>query len=112
MSGRPKFDWSFNFGQVIQVLTLFITLGGGAIYQVTVQTEMRKDIEAAKARALIYAPRVDTILASDTVQNERIGNLVEAVREIRKSNNEVLIALGNLREDMATVKQRVLAPRP
>lgn len=105
---KPRFVWSFDFGQILQVVSLMIPLGGILWYQSTIQAEMRRDILTLQASAAAYFPRVETQAQSDNVQNERIGNLSDAVRDIRKTNSEILTQMGGVREDLAGIKGRLI----
>lgn len=109
---KPRFVWSFDFGQILQVFSIMIPLGGGLWYQAATQAaaqaEMRRDILSLQASAAAYFPRVETQAQSDNVQNERIGNLSDAVRDIRKTNSEILTQMGGVREDLAGIKGRLI----
>lgn len=107
---KPRFDTTINYGHILQTVTLVITLIGGIGYISALAAEFRKDLAVIEARAARYIPVVDSLAASQSVQDERIGNLSDAVKDIRRTNSEVLTQLGGIREDMASVKARMGLP--
>ena len=107
---RPRIDTTINYGHILQTATLLVTLVGGIVYISAVATEFRKDLAVIEARAGKYIPLVDSLAASQSVQDERIGNLSDAVKDIRRTNSKVLTQLGGIREHLASIKARVNAP--
>jgi len=109
---KPRFVWSFDFGQILNIVSLILTVSGALWYQASThaaaQAEMRRDILNLQANAAMYFPRVEIQAQSDNVQNERIGNLSDAVRDIRKTNSEILTQMGGVREDLAGIKGRLI----
>lgn len=107
---KPRFVWSFDFGQVLQTATFLIAVGGLVWYQASTTAEMRRDITSLQALAAVSGPRIEAHAAADNVQNERIANLSDAVRDIRKVNAEMLTQMGGVREDLAGIKARLGVP--
>lgn len=102
-----RFEWTVNAGQVLQMGALMLSIGSGVWWVSAKYTALDNDVRASKERALIYAPRVDALVQSQTIQDERIGNLATGLQEVRKANAEVLLQLGGVREDLAGIKSQL-----
>lgn len=107
---KPRFVWSFDFGQVLQTGTFLVVVGGLVWYQASTTAEMRRDITQLQAATAVSSPKIEAHAAADNVQNERIANLSDAVRDIRKVNAEMLTQMGGVREDLAGIKARLGVP--
>jgi hypothetical protein len=121
----PRFDPTINVGHLLTVASILLTVGGGIWWtsaQLTRFQEqasrfqeqllhMRRDIDSATTAALDrqrqYGPRIDGIERDNQVQGERIQNLSLAAADQRKVAADILTILGNIREDMATVRTRL-----
>ena len=101
------FYWTMNVGQALQVLALLLTLGGYLWYAAVRQAETQKDLDASKERAIKYVPMIENSAKLDELQSMQITNLTEAVKDIKISNNQVLITLGSVKEDIASIKSRL-----
>lgn len=108
---KPRFDPTINYGHILQTVLLVITLGGGIYKYATFESEVRTALAAAAERAKVYQPLVSELQRSQVVQDERIGNLAESVREIRKTNTDLLQSIGGIREDMAAIKAKLQVAR-
>ena len=104
---KPRFDPTFNYGHIFQLITFVITVFSGVIYITSIQTQMQKDISQIEARAGKYIPAIDTLIAMRPLQDDRIQNLSMAVQDIRKTNSELLTQMGKVREDVAGMKATV-----
>jgi len=111
-------DPTVNVGTIIQALVLIGSLGTFAWMQAGLQAQYRSDLNVLKSSSDVYVPIINQMVKSDDIQNERIGNLTNAVTEIRKSSqetslevrksqNETNALLGDIREDMATLKAQL-----
>ena len=104
---KPRFDWTFNFGHLLQTAGTLVGIGA-LIWQLAQnQAEMRRDIVSLQAQATKYVPMVEAFAQSQSVQDERIGSLSSAVQDIRKTNGELLSQFGAVREDLAGIKARI-----
>lgn len=108
---KPRFIWAFDFGQVMQTLATVIPIASLVWYMAASNAEMRRDIATLQAREASYAPKVDALAKSNDVQDERIGNIADAVRGIQRVNAEMLSQIGGVREDLAGIKARIAVPR-
>ncbi len=125
MKHGPRFDPTINVGHILTVASILLTVGGG-IWWTSAQltrfqeqanrfqeqlVHMRRDLDAATTAALDrqrqYGPRIDGIERDNQVQGERIQNLSLAAADQRKAAADILTILGNIREDMATVRTRL-----
>jgi hypothetical protein len=50
---------------------------------------------------------VQELARGSIIQDERIGNLSSAMQDIRKTNLEMLVQLGAVREDIAGIKAKM-----
>lgn len=129
MPQRYRFDPTINNGHILTIASIIVTgalsVGSGLWWtsgQLTrfqeqvnqFQTQlmsMRRDIDAsalqAAERQRTYGPRIDGLERDNQVQGERIQNLSLAAADQRKVAADILTILGNIREDMATVKARL-----
>lgn len=102
-----KFDWSFNFGHL---LTVIVLIAGFATTFVSLSNRfavVERSIEESRARATKYIPMIETSEKLNNVQDDRIQNLAAGLQEVRKTNGDVMLILGNIREDVASVKARL-----
>jgi hypothetical protein len=105
-----RFDRSINAGQVVQIVGLILTLGGGIWWgseRITKQeaaiAEIKRDMDANVARTVAAVPKIDALDYENKVQNERIQNVAQQMAEMRKGNTEILSTLGTIRENIATI---------
>lgn len=118
----PRFDWSFNFGHVLSSVTVMMAVGGAVWWQSYQMASFEHRIAASEARALLYIPRIDALMKSNDVQENRIENLADSVKGIRadiaENNRAMRLDLSDtnknvatLRESMAEIKA-ILRPKP
>ena len=111
----PRFDWSFNFGHVLTSLTTAAAVGGFIWWSSDKIAGFEYRITAGELRAQTYIPIVNGLMKSQDVQDERIGNISEALKGIRSDiaeNNrqarselvEMNKSLGTMRENMAELR--------
>lgn len=129
----PRFDWSFNFGHVMLVAGTLASVAAtwGSVSYFFGRLEERlvgfeRRLIASEQRGALYAPRVDSLESENKVQNERIGNLADSQRELRKTlgdltnaqqnfSTQMLTAMGSLGRDVAVLaatQQRGGVPLP
>lgn len=84
----PRFDWSFNFGHVLNSITVAITIGGFVFWASGKIENFERRIAASEERARVYGPLVTGLVKSNDVQDERINNLSDAFRGIRTDITE------------------------
>lgn len=86
---RPTFENKFNIGQVGQIVTLLLSIGGVVIYQRTETEGIRRDAAVLK------------------VQTETIANTVteDKARALRESAEQKQVLQQNLSEIKSDVKQ-------
>lgn len=110
MISAPRFDWSFNFGHVLQLFGMAAAVGGGLWWTSAKFENLDGRISAAENRAILWTPRVEAIMKSDELQNERMQNIATAIRDNREDNKKVVEKLSLLGEDMAAIKARLSIP--
>lgn len=115
----PRFDWSFNFGHVLTSLTTAAAVGGFIWWASDRIAGFEYRITAAETRASLWIPVIQAGQKANDVQDERIGNLSDALKDIRSDiadNNQQTRAelgemnktLGTMRESMAELRAKSL----
>lgn len=107
----PRFDWSFNFGHVIQSFTTAAAVGGFIWWASDKIASFEYRITAAEGRAQIYVPIVTGLAKSQDIQDERIGNLSDAMKAIRtdiaENNRQMRGELGDMNKNIATMRENM-----
>lgn len=88
-SRRPLFENKFNVGQVGQIVTLLLSIGGVVIFQ-------RTETEAIRRDAAVQKVQVETIAATATE---------DKARALRESAEQKQVLQQNLSEIKSDVKQ-------
>lgn len=105
----PRFDWSFNFGHVIQSLTTAAAVGGFIWWASDKLAGFEYRIAAGEVRAQTYIPIVNALVKSQDVQDERIGNIGDAIKGIRtdiaENNRQTRAELGEMNKILGTVRE-------
>lgn|GEM_PF-2527621 len=104
---RPRFEWSFNFGHVMQAVTMCITMIVFVWYMAQTTAEFRHAITSLNDRTSKLAPAVEALLLSQGIQKERIDNLSLSIKEVKDSNVEIRAKIGTIREDITGIKARL-----
>lgn len=100
-SGAVDYQRSVNLGQVLQIFTMASAIIGYGIY---VHIGLRES-ELARAK---YIPIVENLMKDDDLQNERIENITDTLREIRKVQGDQAAILTELARDVAVIKSETL----
>ncbi len=104
---KPRFDYSFNLGHVMQAGVIVAGFLSTLLYLAGERAEIKRDIEISRDARLKYVPVIEAMASSNQIQDERITGLGLSVQDIRKTNNEMLLQLGAIREDLAGIKARL-----
>lgn len=104
----PRFDWSFNFGHVLTCISMMVAMGGGLWAMSSSIAGIENRLLQSEARAQVWIPRMEGMMKSDTIQDNRIENLADAVKGIRADIAES--ARAN-RLDMADINKSVSSLR-
>lgn len=114
----PIFDPRIGYRDIITVVTLAITIGGG-IYTLGSQAsefratiaQIQRDFDyrvaAIERLSIQYVPVIQGLEKSDSRQEDRIQSISAAIGDIRKVNGELLTQMGKVREDVAGMKATV-----
>lgn len=104
MITKPRFDWSFNFGHILMVLTI----AGGAITYIRsnerMQTQNDMRLQELEKKSATYIPIVDSLKSSNDLQNDRMKSLGESIRADRESVSE---SFKVIRLDMSDIQKNV-----
>lgn len=114
----PVFEWKFNFGHVATALALFGTGSWFMSNQTARIDDLARRMRVVEDRGIVYVPRIEALIQANTLQDERIGNMSDAIRQMRSSasdqiavqskvNADILAKLGDIREDLATIKATI-----
>lgn len=105
----PRFDWSFNFGHVLTSLTTAAAVAGFIWWTSERIAGFEYRITAAEVRAQTYIPIVNGLVKSNDVQDERIGNITDALRGIRtdiaENNRQARSELQEMGKNVATMRE-------
>lgn len=101
---RPKFEPVINLGHILQALTMAGVLIGLLIKISAWQTNTENQLAEAKERATKYIPILEATTKLNDIQDERITNIIDAVKETRKTNLEILQTLNEVKLDVAVMK--------
>lgn len=103
----PRFEWSFNFGHVLTVATI----AGGLI---AIYTNMKTSVEtldqrvkALEVQTAQYRPLVEAISIRLGTSDERVSNMAESMRDMRRAQQETTVTLGTVRETLAAISARL-----
>lgn len=107
MTVKPRFEPVFNYGHVIQTVTVLFAILGGIGYVARWQATTDTSILQLTASTKALDEAVKPLLQSQAVQDERILRLTDVVVEQRKTNASIILQLGSIREDFAAVKARI-----
>ena len=110
-SARPKFDPTFNLGHLFTILSILLTAFGGIWYTATETTNIDHRISNIERGVAGNTPRVDALTQGATVINERMTNLLETQRELRRQNSDLMSALIRIREDVAGIAAQLNSNR-
>ena len=108
----PRFDPVINWGHILTVITI---MGGFALAYSNYTAKIaaiEQSIDQSNIRAATALPKLDAALKTNDVQDERIQNLSIAIQDLRRSQNEMVVLMGQIREDMATVRAKLAIERP
>lgn len=105
----PRFDWSFNFGHVLTSLTTAAAVGGFIWWASDRIASFEFRIQAAETRAALWIPVIQAGQKANDVQDERIGNLSDALKGIRSdiadNNRQMRGELGDMNKNVATLRE-------
>ena len=104
---RPRFVWAFDLGQENAGHGAIIPIASMVRYMAAANAEMRRDLSALQASAAIFGPRMDALTKSQDVQDERIGNIADAVRASQRAQSETLMQIGGSREVVDAIRPRL-----
>ena len=104
---KPRFEPVFNYGHVVQTVSVLIAVMGGVGYLATWKSDADANIRQLTAAFTKLDNMVDPLVRSQVVQDERISRLSDAVSESRIFNASVMTQLGTIREDVAAVKAKL-----
>lgn len=109
----PRFDWSFNFGHVLTSLSMLSAVGGAVLWTSGKIADFEYRIKAGEIRAQTYIPIVTGLVKSDDVQNERIGNLSDAIKGIRtdiaENARQYRIELQEINKNTSSLRENMAA---
>ena len=116
----PLFKWELNAGHLLTFAVTVTMLIVYVIRQEAKTAEVERRLIASEQRGMVYVPRLEALLASNQLQDERISNMAAAVAQIRqvgaegssnqnRVNTEILSKMGDVRESVARIEARMEA---
>lgn len=110
---RPKFEPVINVGHILQAVTiaagifaLLFRLSGWQVTTDAAINQLNRDIIRIDARADKYLPIMDSMRDLNSIQDERISRISDAIVEQRQGVNKLVELLGDIRTDVATIKAK------
>lgn len=103
---KPKFEPVINLGHILTALSMAGVLIGLLIKIGAWQTQTENQLAEAKERATKYIPIVEATMKLNDIQDERIANIIDALKENRVANAQILASLNEIKLDVAVLKQR------
>lgn len=103
MGRLPTLTWTITFGQVIQIILMAGGYGGGLWLFAHKQASLEYSVLQIQADRNKYVPMIEQMMQSNLIQDERISGQSTAIQDIRKTNGEMLLVLGNIREQLAVL---------
>lgn len=116
----PLFKWELNAGHLLTFAVTVTMLIVYVIRQEAKTAEVERRLIASEQRGTVYVPRLEALLASNQLQDERISNMAAAIAQIRqvgeegssnqnRVNTEILSKMGDVRESVARIEARMEA---
>lgn len=114
---RPPSPWLTP-----QIMLMLIgLLSGGAVgvggFVIHLWSELgiaTRGVDEARTRATIWIPRIErgeeklaALDAANKIQDGRMENLVDAIRDMRRGNDTIASKLSSISEDLAAIKARM-----
>lgn len=121
---RPRLTPVIQAGQAINFVALIgliwtVSTGVGNIIagQAAQLAEIKRDIVYLQADREKYIALIDASTKANTVQDQRIQSMTEAVQEIRKDNSvfvtNITNTVGSMKDDLSQIKARLsIRPAP
>jgi hypothetical protein len=104
MMVRPKFEPVINLGHILTAVTMAGALIGILLKMSAWQSSTDSALAATQERASKYIPLIESGMKANDIQDERIANIVDALKENRKANIEILQSLNEIKLDVAVLK--------
>lgn len=102
---RPKFDWTINFGQVLQMSSIVITLLVFVVSQARFQERTEQRLAVFDAQSQKYIPVVESLASTFSLLSQRQEAQSEAIRDMRQTD----ISLDNRTDDLNQEMIRIRA---
>lgn len=103
----PRFDWSFNFGHVLTSISVILAMGGGVLAFGQKLENIDQRITTVERHTIETRPKVEALMRSDALQDDRIQNLTDSIKGIRADNAEVNKKMGSIGESMVGMKAQL-----
>lgn len=93
-----------SIGSTICAVVVFIWYSSARI--TTMEYSIASEVATSAAMRSKYIPVVEGIIKSDDVQNERLQNVADAIKDLRTSNLELVKVMGDLRVAIAILNSQ------
>lgn len=103
---KPTLDPRLSYGNVIQIFLLLVLIAGWGIYIVRWQSSVDSKIAENEAARIRYIPIIEALVKSDAIQEERMGNMADAVIEMRRGQSALAEKLGTIGTSIAVIEER------
>jgi methyl-accepting chemotaxis protein len=106
----PRFDPTISLGNVLVALSFLFPLAGSLAYQIKTNTDHDNRIGTLETRmnevddrGKVWQPVVQAAVKANDVQDERIGNMADSMRELRNVSQKQTEKLGDIQATLATL---------
>lgn len=103
----PRFDWTFNFGHVLTVLAIVISIGGSAMAISTKLENFEQRITTAERAVLQHGPKIDVADKLNDRQDSRLDAQADAIKGMRADISETNRKVGTLAEITAGMNAKL-----
>lgn len=103
----PRFDWTFNFGHVLTVAAIMLSIGGSAMAISAKLENFEQRITTAERAVLMHGPKLDVADKINDRQESRLDAQAEAIKGIRYDIGETNRKVGTLAEGVAGMNAKL-----
>lgn len=108
---KPRFDGTFNYGHLVNAIMLGLTIISGMVYVVQWQAATETRLAEIERVRQLNLPVFEAMRQSDIVQNERMGNMADAIVEMRRQYGNLNEKISEIATSVAVIKERTASPR-
>lgn len=101
---RPKFDWTINFGQVLQMSSIILTLLVFVVSQARFQERTEQRLAVFDAQSQKYIPVVESLASTFSLLSQRQEAQSEAIRDMRQTDISLDSRTDDLNQELIRIR--------